>query len=159
MSMMYSKRERRIFRFFDGTRDRGIDPALVYRRLIAEAEFDIESDIKAIDSVNIASDDAAGAAARKAGLQAFARVVGQIRAAFGVKAFDDTNGQEMGLMDDECIALLQSFMDWMNELEKKTESSPTPLDSTASLTEGESVTGSGLGSGSIESGSLLAAVS
>jgi hypothetical protein len=55
-------------------------------------------------------------------------VAALVREAFGVMAFSSTpDGRQIGLTDAECLNLLASYLDFINELEEEFRPLPMPL--------------------------------
>jgi len=118
---MFSKEERLIFRYHNGSKQIAADPLVIQRKILSQKNIDLDSEFR------IAVSDT------KESLDAISRVVGVIRSAFGVKELDPET--EEGLTDTECLQLMASYAEFLNELKKKaslsqisqtaTEDSPT----------------------------------
>jgi hypothetical protein len=104
----FSKRERFIFTFWDGEKNRKVDPLEVQQRLVSNTELDLEIDLKIIQT------SAPNAP------EALTRLCSGVRSAFKVKEFDDG-----GLLQAECLALLIAYSMYMSDLKKKLPSSLT----------------------------------
>lgn len=105
------ERQRAIFRYWDGTRERGADPAVVYRALVSHPTFDWETHPVLIDTGD---------------KDALAITLGAIREVFGVVAWaEDNDGRSTGLTDWETIDLLIQFNWYLGGLKKSTSPTPT----------------------------------
>ena len=100
-----NNRNRAIFSFWDGAKQRVIDPLTAWRALRAHPDFDPERDIEGI---------------RQDDEQALSHTLAAVREAFGVKAFADG-----GLTEAETLALLAEFMAYIGAVKKNT--SPPPI--------------------------------
>jgi hypothetical protein len=103
----YFARGREIFRFWDGRRQRRIDPVMVWRALLAHPRFDLERDTTLLE-VGLDS--------------AWQNTLDATREALGVLPH-----AEGGLTERETIQLCQSFCVYALELKKN--SSPLPTSS------------------------------
>ena len=101
------RRERLLYEFFDGTRFVRVDPWATYRALYGHAEFDMSQQLTAA----VAGEEPEVSKARRA-----------ICDAFGCRPYEPNTGE--GLTDEELFALLNHFIDWCFELQKKTNGSP-----------------------------------
>lgn len=133
---IYANRQRAIFRFWDGTRKRGVDPILVVRALESHPEFNWEVDPQLIEMED---------ADREAADGAFARIADATRMAFGIPLFDGKHG----LTEGELLNLLGFFVGYLNALKKNTSTPLTSPEPTASASLGESDTTSPSVSGSM----------
>lgn len=97
-------RQREIFRYRDGTRERRADPIAVWRALLSDESFEIERDSQLMELNDRG---------------AWGRCVTATRKALSVPEFE--NG---GLTEDETVNLFQSFCLYVAALKKN--SSPTP---------------------------------
>lgn len=109
-------RNRRIFRFWDGSRTRSIDPAVVMRTLFCHPEFNWRETPLLGDSAD-----------PKIATEAIALEARAVREAFGLGPFADGRG----LTETECCELLGQFNLWCMDVKKKRNPSPT----TAEFTE------------------------
>ena len=109
--MDVEKKNRKIYTFFDGERDRRVDPMIVYKRISTVAPS-LSIDIKVSQS---ASKDA---------IKAHDTVVAKIQEIFGVRPLDDTGGLTQG----EMLDLLNDFMEWCSQVKKnsRTEQISSP---------------------------------
>lgn len=117
--MNYTPEQRAIFRYWNGAEEVGADPLEVYRSLVGTEETDYEADAKLADMGDA---------------EAMTRVLKVARAAFGVDRFSEKNGQAAGLLDMEVIELIKRFGEFMQDVMKKKETSPTSPAPTASAT-------------------------
>ena len=117
---MFSESERKIFRFHDGDKDRSVDPIATLVTFMSQPEFDAKADI---------------ANAQLGDMIALSRVIKAVRDTFKVKPYDEVDGKATGLLDNEVIELFSTFNEYMQDLQKKTPTSPTLPDITESLTE------------------------
>lgn len=95
---------RAIFRFWDGQRDRAADPLEILRALENDSLVNLE-----VESAFMLAGDA----------EATLKTVQLVRRAFGVKDF--TQG---GLLEAECLDLIENFYDFLSSLKKNTSASP-----------------------------------
>lgn len=95
------KRSRAIFRFFDGTRTRAVDPYAVYRFLDSHPHFKWEQ-LEEVDEGDGTAADTTIAAAREA---------------FGLVPFDDCHPN--ALTAAEVLNVLSDFGDWVTAAKKK----------------------------------------
>lgn len=110
---------RLIFKYWDGSRERMIDPMEVQRSLTSYDDFNLDIDLK------LATSELAGEEA----MRALHRVIDAIRRAFGVRSYDgDTN---TGLTGGECMSLFYSFATFIDDCKKKLGISQTSLPSAA----------------------------
>lgn len=113
-----------IFRYWDGTRERGIDPVLAWRGLAEHPRFDPSSTIELAKIGNQQAIDAAIAATRDV---------------FGVTPWkQDAAGHETGLTEQETSSLLSSYFEFLASVKKNTSNSP----SSPPLTEPEPLSAS-----------------
>jgi hypothetical protein len=106
-------RGRLLFRFWDGTQIRRIDPFLVIRRYPALS-----------DGIGEAEYEAAMAGKEPA----TTRVLGMIGELFGVKTWDEATAT--GMTSWEMLRLLREFEAWMEAVKKNTTNGRTSLPST-----------------------------
>lgn len=107
----YTSRERNIFRFWDGSVQRGIDPLMVANKLLHDV--DIEADMK-LASVTCPETEAA-----------LGRIADRVRDVFGIPAFTERDGKSSGLTIDEALSLLVRFNNYLADLKKKLDPSLT----------------------------------
>jgi hypothetical protein len=125
---MFTKKERSIYRFWNGEKNVGADPLVIQRRLASAPDCDWEADVKILQLQTGES------------LSAFDRLAKAARHAFKVRDFEEIDGVQHGLLDSEIIELMVDFVAWMNELKKKGELpqvKPKPGESESSLGEVE----------------------
>lgn len=113
----FRARRRAIFRFYDGSRDRAIDPLVAWRTMWEHPTCNPNTDFE--PAVGIAPDGSS----TKYDPAAQDRVLDMARQMFGVKAYSEDNP---GLTIEETFALLWRFMNYMNTLKKKPAVLPTP---------------------------------
>lgn len=101
------RQERLLYEYFDGRKFRRVDPWATYRCLYGHPEFDMSEQLTAA----VAGEEPEISKARKA-----------ICDAFGCEPFDSKT--ERGLTDEELFSLLNHFIEWCCELQKKTNGSP-----------------------------------
>lgn len=106
-------RRRAIFVYWDGLRIRRIDPIAAFRALKTHPTFDPDT--------HLALADLGDLDAIKVTLEA-------TRDVFGITAFTDKTG---GLIDDETLALIGDFFEYLASLKKSGRPSPTSSASTA----------------------------
>lgn len=107
---MYRPRERLIYRYNDGVKDRRADPMVIQRELAKCEALDLE-----IKCLGLQTPEAA-----LRSLEAVGNVTGYVRTAFSLPLFEDG-----GLSEAECIELLNDFCLFVADLKKKASSSPT----------------------------------
>ena len=118
------KRERDIFPFWDGKRDRKADPLAAYRALKADPEFNIDVDTELVASAG--------------DLDSSAKMAAATRRAFGVPPFEAG-----GLTEGECNTLFWAFMLYLNEKKNTDEpplTSPEPTESTSPIESSATIT-------------------
>ena len=106
------QKRRRIFRFWDGSRWRAVDPLRAWRLLWNHPTCSPEKDFG----------PATGAHPDKFEPDAQDRVLGMIQDMFGVKPWSEDTP---GLTIDETLNLLWDFIRYMNDLKKKPNTTPT----------------------------------
>jgi hypothetical protein len=112
----YSRRERMIFPYSDGTRNRRGDPLAIHRQLVLSADLDEIAKVAAVPTLE--------------GVKARGELVATTRRAFGIRPLE-----EGGLLDAECLDLFVRFGAFMKKLEADSRplpSGPTPTASPAS---------------------------
>lgn len=95
---------REIFRYSDGTRERGIDPIKALRELLSQQDFALGTDPQLAETGD---------------QEAYGRTVGAVRRVFAVAEWsEDDTGKESGTTETECMQLLKSFADYLDEIKK-----------------------------------------
>jgi hypothetical protein len=102
---------RAIFRFWDGQQDRAADPFEVLRAIENDPEFSLERD----GALLIIGDD-----------DSIQKTVRCVRRAFQVKEFS-----QGGLLEAECLELIERFYEFLSSLKKNISASPISLQPTA----------------------------
>jgi len=125
---MFSDKERMIFRYHNGTKQIAADPLVIQRKLLSQKDVDLDSEFR------LAVSDT------KESLAAISRVVDVIRFSFGVKPLDPET--EEGLTDTECLQLMASYAEFLNELKKKASLSPISQTATEDYPKGNAPTNS-----------------
>lgn len=97
---------RRIFQYWDGAKQRAIDPMVAWRGLHDDAEFSLQNHPGLIDAGDL---DACAIGARAA------------RRIFGVAEWSESTP---GLTEGESLALIAAFLDYLGDVKKNTGSSP-----------------------------------
>lgn len=125
---------RNIFRYWDGKKQRAVDPAVAWRRMFEFPDCDIEKDFGPATCI--------GANGERVDFDPAAqqRVLLMTRDMFKVQEWDEN---VPGLTVDETFELLLRFLHYMNALKKKRGPLPTPSgpsDSTSFPEEGQSST-------------------
>jgi hypothetical protein len=105
---------RDIFYFWDGQRERSVDPFEIMRAIEQDSEFNLERDA----SLMIAGDD-----------EATQITVRCVRRAFAVKPFN-----EGGLLEAECLELIQVFYEFLSALKKNISGLPIESEPTDTAT-------------------------
>ncbi len=121
---------RGIFRFWDGQRDRTIDPFEILRAIENDPEFVLERD----GALLVVGDD-----------DSIQKTVRCVRRAFVVKHFN-----EGGLLEAECLELIERFYEFLSSLKKNINGSPISSEPTAKESSPAS-TGLGLTPGNLSS--------
>lgn len=103
-----SERRRLLFKYFDGTKERRIDPMRAWREIANDKEFN--------PSTMLALADAQQEPEASITMRAVCRV-------FDVKRFDDATG--LGLTDAELMNVLDDFYRYLETLQKKTSNGQT----------------------------------
>ena len=119
------QRQRAIFWFWDGRRERCIDPMIPFRALAQHDKFDPESTPALIDLGN---------------LEAMGLTADAVRQAFRIEALGEAGTR--GLTESECVQLLIQFLDWMSGIKKKRGTSPTSMEPTGEQSDSPTKTGS-----------------
>lgn len=115
------ERQRAIFRYWDGERERGIDPASVWRALVTHPKFNWETHPALIDDQNPA-----------VGREALEITLNAIREVFDVGIWtEDAQGHARGLTEWETINILVEFNQYLDSLKKSTNPTPTSPPPTA----------------------------
>jgi len=123
------KREREIFRFWDGGRTRTADPLAIWIALHDDPEFNYDTTPAFVDAGDIA---------------AIKTTVGAVRRIFGLKSFEAG-----GLTSQECLELLAVYFLYEESLKKSTSEPATPQSPTGSESSSQSTMPPDLGSSSI----------
>lgn len=111
--------DRLIFKFWDGSRDRKIDPLEVQSALTSIDDFDLDTDMKLAQTSGPGATDA------------LRRVISAVQCAFRVVPYDE-GPPEVGLTGAECMTLLFDFAHFVADLKKKYAPSLTSLELTES---------------------------
>lgn len=141
---MILNRHRAIFRYWDGSRMRSIDPMIPYRILDSHETFDWETHPLLIDP-----DDDSPKPDIKLSVEAMEITADAVRTAFEIPKYD--NGR--GLTEGELIDVLTVFTVWMTALKKNIRPlpiSPEPTEPESSEVESITNANSLCGSTSIE---------
>lgn len=114
---IYAPAERGIFRFWDGTKERAIDPLAAYRKLLSYPGLDIQAD---------------AARAELGESDSIAILLQASREALGVEPFRQLpDGSFVGMLDEEVEAAIGRLHAYMGELKKSTSRTPTSPSSSA----------------------------
>lgn len=119
--------DRELFVYFDGERQRGVDPLKAWRGIWAHKEIDLASDVKV--SANLTMADGKAAYAESEVYAAEDRIRQLTREVFGVKEWTDSTP---GLTVAETDRLLADFLDYMEGLKKKRKTLPMMSPASAS---------------------------
>lgn len=106
-----SERQREIFRFWDGEKERGVDPLVIWTNLWGDDSIDVDVEFK-----RIANNE----------LESTVEVVKAARNWFSIKPFTVTDSGEEGLTDLEVCDVLRDFLTFVNEIKKKRGPLPMP---------------------------------
>lgn len=121
-SLALREEDRRIFRYWDGSKERAIDPLEAWAAVQADPEFSLAKHPDLID---------AGVA------DAIAITVRAARRIFDVPAWSESS---KGLTAGECLALMIGFWNYVADLKKNTSLPLTSPQPTESESSGESIT-------------------
>ncbi len=105
--MWFTRQRRDIFKYWDGVRNRSIDPEVAWKTMWADPDCVVKDDFKSADAGDV---------------DAWDRVQAMGRRMFGVKAYSDT---QPGLTEHELSKLIGEFVRYMAVLKKKQEKSRT----------------------------------
>lgn len=131
-----SKRDRKIFSFWDGTRWRRVDPLVVFRGLVDHPTYNMETHPLLVET----GDD-----------EAYLVMLQATRDVFGIKPLSDDGG----LTECETMGVHFAFSDFMVDLKKSISPGLTPQSSTEPVSSpaiSESPTSASLDCGSIPPG-------
>lgn len=139
--MDYPENERRSFAYFDGEKQVFADPLAVWRRLLRALDGDFHGAWEDAQPKKVLGDDgkplppsdprvASATLARLAGEE---RLLGAVREALALPAFDPTTGK--GATEEDVQVALDAYCDYLEKKRKSTESSPTSSPATASFPE------------------------
>lgn len=150
---------RELFHYFDGEKDRRIDPLLAWDKIwtpkvstetpLGPDEHDCVYDLDSFPALGLVKPsagqngplepmDTSTPEAYADHSTARKRFLRMIQVVFGTKEFDDVTG--FGLTIDERIGLCLRFMAYMGELKKSTEQPPMPSAPSGSATSENSTT-------------------
>lgn len=129
LRMRRMKREREIFRFWDGKKTRAADPLEIWLALKNDPEFNYDTTPGFVDAGDT---------------EAIKVTIGAIRRIFGVKTLE-----QGGLTSQECLELLAVYFLYEESLKKSTSEPATPQSPTGSESSDKSTTPPDLGSSSI----------
>lgn len=104
----WTRRNRQIFHYWDGRRNRKADPLAVLESLRTRKDFDLERD---------------PVLAGEGESDAIAATVRAVRESFGVPAWSE---ESWGLTGGESIALLTEFFTYLESVKKKLDGQPMP---------------------------------
>jgi broad specificity phosphatase PhoE len=127
------KPNRNIYRFWDGTRERGIDPVRALREMYADKEFVPEKHYDA---------------AVEGDLEATAVTLRMVHRVFGLQPYRETDSSEVGLTDQESLEVLFGLAEYLETLKKNGNGQQTLPDVTEPPPLGASTTRGKLDSGS-----------
>lgn len=116
----FGRKERGIFRFWDGRRWRTADPIPTWRALADDPEFLAETHLTLVDGGDLESVGIVGRAVRRA---------------FGVPEFN-----QGGLTERQCVDLLESYYSFIDSLKKKQDTLSTSPSPTVPPSSAESTT-------------------
>lgn len=113
--------ERQIFRYHDGTRERGIDPIRALRELAADPQFNPSTHPELAQN----SDP-------KIAMPALTILLAAVRRVFGLTEWSmDDAGVESGLTDEETVAMFGVFGEFTDHVKKNGSPGPTSPEPTA----------------------------
>lgn len=117
----WTKRERSIFSFWDGSQWRRVDPIEIQIKLLpVSAELDVM-----LGRANISVPQAA-----KDRAEATKDAIAVVRQIFQLEPYSYENGVEKGVPADECFNILEQYGLFMQGLKKNTQPSPSVAPST-----------------------------
>ncbi len=137
----FNETERQVFRYFDGQNVAGADPMRIHRRLTAALDGDPQ-----LWLTQYRSDDA------QVRSDAVERLVPGVLFAFELPGFDRLTCE--GMMEEDVLNLLRTFMEWMDTQKKTAVSLPTSSPPTVapSSADASSATRTSSASGSVSAG-------
>lgn len=113
------KPQSKVFRYFDGIRERGIDPIVVMRNLSSHPVFNFQVHP---ELSNLAPAEGATPAEVKQTMQIAAEAtkvcVEAAREVFGLKPYDSVT--DSGLTEGQALEVLDAFCEWFESLKKAT---------------------------------------
>lgn len=126
-NLLFRRDERELFRYWDGQKQRSIDPVASYRAIWSDPECNLLTD--ATTARNPIKPDGAAFYPISEVYAAEDRLREMTRRIFGVKEWSE---DQPGLTVDETDALLNSFLAYCADLKKKRNPLPTALPPTTS---------------------------
>lgn len=114
---MYKPKDRRIFRYWDGSKERYVDPMVVLDRLLKiEADFD----------------SLAVKAEHEGDVKAILELMSACREALDIAPYaEDDEGNATGLLDGEVIEVFKEYQDFITDVKKNIDSKQNLPNSTA----------------------------
>jgi hypothetical protein len=119
---LFRPQERLIFKFWDGTSERRVDPLQVCNDLTVQSGGTFEQDLK-IAQLEMPADGKAAVAVAEAN----GRLTQLVQKVFGIAPYhyDSATGKETGLTNPECLAILFALSAWLDDVKKKWVDSKT----------------------------------
>lgn len=109
------KDERKIFRYSNGSRTVGIDPLVALRGLTAHPKFIMDRHLRDLEHDDQQIQD-----------EAVIVCLGASRDVFGLDAWAEKHGHEVGVTDIEALKVLYDFVEYIGTLKKNGDSPATP---------------------------------
>jgi hypothetical protein len=143
LNRLLGREERGLFRYWDGVKQRAIDPVMGWRNLMNDPDCQLRSDSAV--AINPTLHDGKPMYPITEVLAAEDRMRELTRKVFGVKEWRE---DQPGLTADETDGVLNGFLDYCHNLKKKRNPLPTASAPTASKAPASSLDGAGFPAGS-----------
>jgi len=118
---VYTDEERSIYEFQVNGEKRSVDPIAIMRVIQTHGKIDLVSDIALISTIEETMD--------RIQVEALSRIIEATRSAFDLKEFVDGEG----ILDSEVLTIFLDFLNYLDDLKKKSVTSPISSDSTAEM--------------------------
>lgn len=138
LTRWFLNRRREIFKYWDGTQYRRIDPLAAYERMFRHPTAMPDRDWTLADEARLELEKLTPAdlAHHKRKWAAHRRTAELARFMFDLKPL----GQNDGMTDDEAVSILGSFLYYLGDLKKKRDPPPKPQPPTETVCSGTSTT-------------------
>lgn len=115
---MFRPEERLVFEFWDGEKERKIDPLAVQESILADESLTFRADM-ALLQTPVGTDDTLGQQMERDQIAAARRIRDSFRKAMGIEPYTEDGGNERGLTDAETDALFEVFDRFLADAKKK----------------------------------------